>query len=80
MSTFNNAVTLALALGGLYLWRNYYGRDDLTSPLESNLPLHKTINVARWRHDGTQPVHERIGNSELVGDYPEVERTLASIS
>ena len=68
------ATLAVIGLVALYL---YTKREvPLLEPQESRLPLQQVTDVRRWRHDGTQPVSERIGNYEPAVEWPEVEKLL----
>jgi hypothetical protein len=68
-------VTVATLLTFAYLMANYK-RQSVEAP-EIALPLDELVDVRRYRHDGTQPPSQRVGNLHPAVLWPEVETLLS---
>ena len=61
-----NAVVWMIGLTWLY--RSQIARPAQVGQATVALP-NQEVDIKRWRHDGTQPITEKLGNRHIVADW-----------
>ena len=64
-------LSVAVLVTMAYLLSNYH-KESIEAPW-TELPLQTIPDVKRWRHDGSQPKHERLGNRFPAVVWPEID-------
>ncbi len=73
----DNTVSIGVLLVFAYL-ASQYKRQVPGAAADDPLPYKDLVDLQRWRHDGSQPTSQRVGNLFPAVKWPEVEPLLLS--